>query len=598
MAKAQGRALLNRESLSSPAGIFIEYLLAGLVLLTAWRLIFPGGEAPLPIFSLSWRLIQGALLFIETYPALAMSGIVAPFGLLVKEGEALPRFSPEFVSRIKQPLITAIAAAALGGAILLLLEPLAKSKEQDMVFRGELYRESAGKAREQADQGDWIEAGRFAEVCERIWPESPALEDLRNRIDMELEGFRFSRDNRREGAGEAGEAAGTFRGQNPVNILEALAFAETAYAEERYFDAHWLATLAGRLAPPGSPEKADAARMAARAWNAISSLSPGAQEREAFSLYRLKQSGYEAMSGGDWIRGYYTFRELAALSPEDPDAANFLALCEQGVLETAFFADELEMTVGDLLSSAIFSIPRLSSGGRMVLRMDSLSAYADYSYGFGLELMVIDGSGRLLSRMEAPYAKLLPKTLAGEKRVALLLQALDREDSSLRWGPRWMPGQGLPEADGPGPAEVVLDLDYEDFLLIAKIRRGLDNLLLPELFTAYRVLEPYGYIPQVFLAEILSRLAEPLLFLPLAVLILITGWRYRSRRRPRYIAIPMLAVLPLAFYGIFHIYRSAVNALSIWMALTLPLGPALAALASGALALFLILLVFLAGQRG
>jgi hypothetical protein len=599
MAKARParRPLFTRENLKSPLGVFIEYILAAFIILTAFRFIFPGEEPPLPIFAVSWRFVRGALFFIEAYPALALSAIVAPFGFAVQDEEQGARFLPEFMDRMMQPVITTIVAVVLYGLFFLLVQPVVGNQEESMRLRGQLYGESAGKAQVQAGEGDWVEAGRFVAVCERIWPGSPPLEELRIRIDMELEGSRYTQDGR---YWRVEDPASGPNPQNrvPVNAAEALEFAETAFGEARYFDSHWLATLAGRLARAGSPEVAESARMAARAWNAIASLAPTAQERESARIYRLKRSGYEAMVAEDWIRGYYIFKELIGLTPGDPDAEHYLAACEQGALEIAFFADELEMTLGDILTSAVFSIPRGGaggrSGGRFILRVGSLSTFADYSYGFNIELLVIDETGRLASRMEAPYAKFLPKTLGGERRVVLLLQALDREDRARHWGPTW----SGPDREEPGESEAVLNLAYDHFLLMAKIRRGTENLLTPELFTAYRVLEPYGYIPQVFLAEIVSRLAEPVLFLPFAILTLVIGWRYRSRKRQLLVGIPMLILLPLVFYRIFHVYQSMINTLGIWMALSLALVPALTALAVGAVTLFIVTLVLLASQRG
>ena len=189
---------------------------------------------------------------------------------------------------------------------------------------------------------------------------------------------------------------------------------------------------------------------------------------------------------------------------------------------------------------------------------------------------------------------MLPKTLGGRERLVLLFDALDRDDRTLRWGAVW----AGPDHTEPAPPEAVLDLAWDDFLLIAKVRRGIDNLLPPELVTAYQVLEPYGYIPEVFLAEMCKRLAEPVFFLPFALFMLVTGWRYRVRRRQRYVAVPMLALMPAVFYVIMEMCRSLINTLSIWIALHLDFAAAMTALAFSALALFILALFVLAGQQG
>jgi hypothetical protein len=573
-----------------------------------FRLLFPGEPSPLAFFSRSWRFIRGLLDWIGLFPALAMSAMVIPFGLLNTGGARFPSFSPKFLDTLKGSIITAISAAVVYGVLCFLVYPLAWDREADMRFRGRLFSESQARARSQAAIGDWVDASRFLGVCERIWPNSPDLEDLRATISIEMDEYRFEHPKGTAvDLSPSAQGTGTEGRWEPVDAAEALAQAETAFREERYYDAHWLATLAGRLAREGSVETIEAARTASRAWNAIASLAPNSRETQAVRLYRLKNSGYEAMVARDWIRGYYLFRELAALTPNDPDVIGFLNRCEQGLEGIAFFIDEPEMTLGEILNGAVFSIPRRTSAGtpygRMILQIRSLAASPDYSYGTGADLLVFDEAGELENRLEAQYAKILPKTLGGRKRTLLLLRALDRENEEIRWEPVWA-GPGRPgsiryDDDGLdlGDAQVMLDMPYEDFLLSTQVRRGVDNFFIGELFAAERTLGAYGYVSQVFAAEILSRFAEPVYFLALLILILIIGWRYRAVRRPRYLGIPMLFILPLVFAEMVRIYRAAMNILGVRLILSLSFVPALVVTFAGAFFFFIVFLVSLAYQH-
>jgi hypothetical protein len=600
---------LKKESLLFPPAVFVYYMLASFLVIMGFRLLFPGEPPPLAFFSRSWRLIRGLLDWIDLFPALAMSAAVVPFGLLNDGGARFPSLSSKFLDTIKGLLITAISAAAVYGVLCFLVYPLAWNREADMRFRGRLFSESHSRARSQAAAEDWIDAARFLGICERIWPGSPDLEDLRIAVSVEMDESRFEHP---EGTAAAlppssAQGAGTEGRQEPVDAAEALARAATAFREERYYDAHWYATLAGRLARPGSVEIAEAARTASRAWNAVASLAPNSRETQAVRLYRLKNSGYEALVARDWIRGYYLFKELEDLTPNDPDVINFLKKCEQGLGEIAFFIDEFEMALGEILSGAVFSIPRRTSAGmpygRMVLQIRSLAASPDYSYGIGLDLLVFDEAGELENRFEAQYAKILPKTLGGRRQTLLLLRALDRENEDLRWEPVWT-GPGRPGSIGYdddgldlGEAQVMLDIPYEDFLLSTRVRRGVGNLFIGELFAAERSLGDYGYVSQIFAAEILGRFAEPLYFLALLILILIIGWRYRAVRRPRYLDIPMLFILPVVFAAVVLIYRASMNILGIHLILSLSFVPALIVTFAGAFFLFVVFLVILACQH-
>jgi hypothetical protein len=536
-------------------------------------------------------------------------------------GAHFPSFSPKFLDTLKGPIITAISAAVVYGVLYFLVYPLAWDREADMRFRGQLFSESHSRARSHAAAGDWVDASRFLGVCERIWPGSPDLEDLRAAISVEMDEYRFEHP-KGTAAGflpSAAQGPGTEGRWEPVDAAEALVMAETAFREERYYDAHWLATLAGRLAREGSMETVEAARAASRAWYAVASLAPNSRETQAVRLYRLKNSAYEAMVARDWIRGYYLFKELAAVTPNDPDVISFLNRCEQGLEEIAFFIDEPEMALGEILNGAVFSIPRRTSAGtpygRMILQLRSLAASPDYSYGIGADLLVFDEAGELENRLEAPYAKILPKTLGGRKRTLLLLRALDREDEDRRWEPVWAgPGRpgsiryddgGLDLGDALGDAvgyaegyaHVMLDIPYEDFLLSTQVRRGVDNFFIGELFAAERTLGAYGYVSQVFAAEILGRFAEPVYFPALLILVLVIGWRYRAVRRSRYLGIPMLFILPLVFAEVVRLYQAAMNILGVSLILSLSFVPALIVTCAGAFFFFIVFLVSLAYQH-
>jgi hypothetical protein len=385
--------------------------------------------------------------------------------------------------------------------------------------------------------------------------------------------------------------------REPVNATEALTMADTALQEERYYDAHWLATLAGRLARQGSFEAAGAAHLASQAWNAIASLEPGAREIRSHNLYRIKRQAYEAMIAEDWIRAYYTFNDLYRQIPGDPDVANFLKLCEKGVAGTAFFIDEMELSLGEIFTGAVFSLPVKSSReggtGRMVLKINSLSMFPDYSYGIGIEILAFGGRGQLLYHIEAPYAKLVPMTLGSGPVMVLMMQALDRGDPEVRWEPVW----SGPERSPIGDTQLMLDLVYEDFLLLAKMEGGMDKLLIGDLFAAGNRLGDYGYVPQVFQAEIIYRVSDSAFFLPMSILAIIIGWRYRAIKRPRYMSFLMLAVLPLFFNGIVYLYRHFLNTLGTWLVISFGFSQALFLFCAGIFLLFILMLIILAAQH-
>jgi hypothetical protein len=599
---------LKKETVFSPPGIFFLYIAASYLVVTAFYYVFPGGEPPLSYFSASWRFIQGTLAFLSLYPALAMSSLVIPFGLKAHPPEKSNPFSPQFLNSLKPFIFTAIAASVLYVALFFLALPMAREYEADLRYQGGLYKLALAKAQAFAGENEWTAAARMVAICDRIWPGGGEIEKLRNESIIRAEQAMFAPAYGAAG-GEtdtAEDGAPGLPGQNPANAAGAIALAETALKEERWYDAHWLATLAAKLAVQGSAEIAEADRLASLAWSAASSLEPASRESRAYAVYRLKRDGYEALVSGDWIRSYYIFLELINLSPEDPDAENYLAMSEKGTLRTAFFADEIGMAMGDIMTGALFSLPMdavppgtasengIVPGGRMVLRISSLSVFPDYAYCIESEIMALDREGRPAWRMKAPYAKLVPLYLDSGPRVAVLMRALDRIDKTKRWEPE---AQGMGQR-APESAQITLGIKWDDFLLLSEIRRGPDFLSIGELHLAARSLGNRGYLSKVFEAELIQRFAEPVFLLPISIFAIIIGWRFRSLRRSRYLRIPMLGILPLVFAGFTHFYRGCFNNLGIWAVVSLGFSNAVILFSAGALILLIFSLVILAAQHG
>jgi hypothetical protein len=265
--------------------------------------------------------------------------------------------------------------------------------------------------------------------------------------------------------------------------------------------------------------------------------------------------------------------------------------------------------IGQNLTNAVFSIPLVPSertlgsgavsdetsfGGRAVMRLESLLSYPDYSYAIGLELIAFDGNNTLLYEARARYAKLVPMTVQGKDRLVILLRALDRHDETLRWEPVW-DGPGRPDL---GDAQIALDATYEHFLRLSKSRRRADSLFWGDLLAMGRDSGNYGRIPQVFQAEVIRRIAGPMALLPLSILAIAIGWRFRAITKPRFLGLPMLAILPLVFNGATQLIHGLSGILGLALLLSLGYSPAIGIFIGGSLMLFILSLILLAAQHG
>lgn len=585
---------INKESFRSPEFAIFVYVAAGCLFILGFRLIYPGEAAPLPIFSQSWRLNRSLLEIISLFPALVFSALAIPFCIFFNY-EDNEKFSPAFFQQMKGPVVSAIIGAVIFSLLFFLVLPLARSSEEDMRYKGELYRMAKEQAGQHREAGEWVEASQFLGICDSVWHESPDLESLRAEIQIHLDISHYAKT---DSAGKQGADVSNLPGQrDPVNAADAIHMGEAALREGRLLDAHWLATLAGRIAREGSLEVAAASRLAARAWGLIETQQPDSGELNAFSLYRLKLSGYQAMVSGDWIRAFYIFNELADLAPYDPDARNYLVAAENGTKELAFFIDEMNVSPGETLTGAIFSLPLYHNGmqGRSVLRLSSLSTAADFAYGTGIEYMSFNSQSDPLLSLNAEYAKITPIVLDGRRQVLMQMRMLDRHDSSRSWEPEW---EAWDEgAYHPESAQITLDVPFETFLMLADMRRGLAGMQIYDLFAAARVSGNVGYIAQVFESEILNRLGTCLFFLPMCIAAIIIGWRFRAIRFPRYLFVPILPALPIVFNGLVYLYHVVINIICISLVIATGFSAALTIFIIIMVASLVISLILLAAQH-
>jgi hypothetical protein len=565
---------INKEALSSPLAIFILYILASGLVIMGFRFIFPGAPVPLAHFSIQWRLIEGFLEYLNFFPALMLTALVIPFGFKIHATEKTSRFSEKLFQTFKMHIFTAIIASTLFGLLYTLALPLARNHEANILYQSRLFLLAREKAQRSATYGDWTEALQLLSICERIWPKNEEILRLKTLAEIHASegslGYRHLPHTRYTRP----ETPTWPESSQTPDATGALVMAEQALAEERFFDAHWLATLGGRLASPGSPELATANRIAGRAWSVISSKEPTSREIQAYNNFRLKRDGYEAMLGGEWIRAYYIFIELLDLTPTDPDVARYLAISEEGVNRSAFFIDEIELTLGQILTGAIFSLPlesnrpaaygRQGSASRLIMRVSSLSTAPDCAYGIDTEIMAFDRDGRPLWNMHIPYIKILPYNLETGPALSIFLRALDRKDQSVYWAPEITSFGPII----PGNSEITVPISWDSFLLLANVRRGISGLSAVDLRRAAETLGSCGYLPQVFEAELLERFIRPLLLLPLGILVIAIGWQYRALKRPRYMGIPMLGILPVVFKGLIHFCRDVLDNLGIWAVVT------------------------------
>lgn len=576
------------KKLSAPM-LFVLYAVASFVAIVGYQFFFPEAPEPLPIYSFSWRVANGVRRYVSAFPALSMAAVIGSFGFGARTEGKLGRFSPRFLEAMRVPLFTVIVGSLLYAALFLFVLPLADDSRSDMLMKGRLFDASADRATQAVENGEMREAGAYLTICEQIWPSSPRTEKARDAVSVRLLGPALPEADAREEMTPRTTAVPGIRAGTTVS--EAIALARAAFSDGLFFDAHWFATFAERLAKAESGERAIAARIAADAWNAIAGMEPSAKDKEAFEVFSQKREGYKATLAQDWIRAYYIYAALYKTQKKDPDVVKFFKRSEEGAKSVSFFIDEVGSSIGEADLDVFLSLPR-TDGGREVVAIRRLHLFADIAYGEGFELVSFAADGQLRYRVESKYVKLVPFENSRPGTVALLL-AIDRESEKLRWTPKWTAGKA-PDAVS---TRVMLDAPYENITLAVRAGRGVETLSIVDLNRGAEILKSYGFIADAFNAEIMRRLVEPFAFLSLAVFVLAAAWRFRARSGPGVLGIPVLLFLPVATDVLVQAYRYMATASSATFAVSLPFAAALSAALAYQVVLLLLALVFLAGQR-
>ncbi|MDR0663431.1 MAG: hypothetical protein LBF80_05060 [Spirochaetaceae bacterium] len=603
MAGRQGKPSKFEIDISAPGFICTAYPLVVLTAILIFRLFFPyaeiyGGEAPrymqtpvIGVFRVGNSLTHGILDFISFFPAIFMSAQLIPFRRApTQKSVRYQRFSPEFLSLLRPQLIASVAATIIYSLLSLIVRPICADYQVDIRTKSILYNEAKEKILLFSNKENWVEASNFLLLCERIWPGSNELASSREIVDTNLTRIVYNRG----GVQEKDTSRGIIPGQSvPVDVQSALRLAETALREERYYDGHRLAAIAERLAPAGSNELERAFRLETAAWQAIESLEPDTTELGQYAIYRQKRDGYEAMHSGDWIRAYYIFRNLTTQAPNDPDINKFLINCTEELAQAAFFIDEMNIRLGAEFAGTVFSLPLFNMEGRLVMRLASLSTTVDYSYGNTLEIDAFDAAQKPIYKIEAPYVKFAPLYIGERQLTVVYLRALSRDFEQMRWGPVWY---GSPP-EGTPPNQFVLAISYENFLLASVAGKNLDGFFLSDIRSIADNLEPYGYVPEVYRAQIINNIVEPMLFLPLMIFTLVLGWTLRCKKRVSFAIYPMFIALPIVLNGLILIFRSISTIFSVFAVLSFGFTAALLLSFASAFILFVLGVVILAFQR-
>ena len=542
--------------------VLLAHFCIGLAGCLAYVLIRPVSAELIVPFVLGWRIRSGVLLFIGFIPALLISGILVGYALAFskKADDLVERWSATLLVYLKGAFLVCLVCISLYVAFAEAVAPALVARNAEAVARTDDYYDLIAVARQSAGRQDYADAEAQVSAALTIWPKSPdalaLLDDVRY-AHAEKTGRSPATAQPQGSRGNTAAEDSVLRSSEGMKVLEALDLARNAERDLDYFNMHYYATLAWKLAPGTDPNKEEAQRIASRAWNLIAEGKDLISAESDRKLYDAKRDGYTAIQNGDYLRAYYHFMALkedervASPDKKDTDVDRLLEISRKGVLESYFFIDETYNMKLFESSREIFFIIRRPNGATDSVCIRGITyaraAGKDQAYLRGFEYARFDADNQLRYQINVPYVKMFPFTSAGGRaQPELLLRAIDRGREGADVVPTVISG-AVPDSERN---ILLLDMPWEDFNLIVTANRGPDSMSLLDLMSFAGKAEQYGFPRDLYMAEMIERLADPFLMLIMSVLALILGWKFKLGQRTLFKAwwvliVPLFPLLSL-----------------------------------------------------
>ena len=594
--------------------ILISYLLFAFCACMAFRL-FAGTLPPLIAKTETlYRIYSGLELFCRILPALSVTGFVIGYALSFgrnPDGSAR-RFSQAMFRRYRSVVVTSLVLSFVLTAAAEIGTPILSARQKQLERMPLLVQEYVRVGRQVERSGRGALAYRYAQLALKIDPSSPdALSLFRDTEIASREAHNAVRKTVPTAASEPVSEEG-------YTVRELRARAEKAYAEKKYFDAHYWAQSAVSITTRRDTNYAEVQRIAADAWNALSAADLPAVT-DAQKNYARKLSGYTALIEGDNLKAYYIFRTLSLASREnanDPDIVRYLAIAHARLDAEYFFIDEIiDAKEFETASDVYFSLKK-DDGATSIVYIKGITPVKGsggiVQYLRALSIFSIDANGAYTDSVYVPYAKMRQvssadfdsdtKRLLGVPDGAhfvpyVLLRSIDRDTEGVTEGPLYR----YASSDKKGGSDrIVLPLSYEDLLLLTEVSRGAEYMNMISLFRFVGKGARFGYADEVFAQVLLNRILYPLFMLILFIWFAAFAWNYRIGETSLFkmswiFAFPFFSVLAYILYRALMWLFKIINYVFIGIAGTycLPLGALVYAVI-----LMIVSLVFLSRSEG
>ena len=532
----------------------------------------------------SYKFLRGVYWFLFLLPTIFLSGITVASGVEWKKnaGNSMRRFSAAMLMRFRNLMFV-----SLGVVFILTMNSEfflrgAKNKMEAMRNAPVELNANLEMAEDFLREELYALAWQYAQRAVFIAPKDKRAQDMLKRTKDAAE---LAKDAELH---QGAERVTIEEAQRPLHtndraytVRQLLVRAQDAMRDEKYFEAHYWASLAQEACSGTDTNLLDAQIIAGAAWNALNNpvrFNNDAERR----YYELKRKGYSALRSGDSLKAYYIFKELESQILQgktshraDPDVTRFLALANEDVESRYFFFDETE-NMAELENShnIYFSIVNKDSTRLVVFIKGAMDIRRDgglVRYLNNLTVVTFSKNGEFIRAMNVPFAKVISQSVsdfdketqdslgilpAWKTVPSIILQSVDRETEGLVSRPEYsysvtglspetMERFGLRNASDEAslsvasarqrfvaagmqePNVLILPMPYSDFVMINEVSRGANDISLPTLNSFISKAPVYGFSSEIFAQSLVNRSMYPFFILILCIFSAIMGWMFR-----------------------------------------------------------------------
>ncbi|WP_428770928.1 hypothetical protein V1L52_03540 [Treponema sp. HNW] len=485
-----------------------------------------------------WRFITGLYEFLYWLPAILASvgciGFSWSFGK--DTGKNLERFSPVQLKNFRAVLVAAGVSVVLCFAAVEILIPLISASKKRLENRVQDYTWYIGHAQSAYAEGNASAAVFYAENALALQPANAEAKRLRDAAQrLSASGGYIPAETVSAVPSDLLKADNT-----PYSALILLKKAQAAFDSKDYFNAHYYAWWAYKLAGDNDANSAEMQRLATDSWNTIARNS-GFETDENAQIFRKKREGYSALMEGDVLHAYYIFLDLYEISDFDPDIVRFYRLSTEALLQQYFFIDEVQnLAFFEKFKNISFKIKR-PDGGFDAVRIGGVTTIAHtdslVKYLRNYSSVSYDASGTLIGAMSVPYVKLIAQkagsfgsdfgSLTGIKDAEtfiprLLCTSVDRKTRGIVISPVYSEAH---EEHTIRDSVRVLPMSLKDFDLVCSASsEGPLYMNLASLFRFVPLADDYGFPVRIYQAFLLQRFARPFLLFALFILLALIAW--------------------------------------------------------------------------